>query len=311
METLGERIVNARNKKGLSQEKFAEQLGVSRQMVSRWELNTAVPRMSRMEKICELLDLTANELINGKEGDEPGKNQSNNSQEPVAYKYKYLKFKAFIKRTALILLKLLLILLTLYIAYTTFKLIVLKHVINKVSQYENLDNYYCKIRSFDETETESVKEIWYKDGIYKIMDTTRINETDVKTTLIVDLNNKCRYQIDEMNKIARKRNLIQTEEYENGRFMYTNFPVEINKNMDYLSTSFKINKVFYYKKDNKYYLEVNNGITHLDGNTYLPVFNNIKTKSKNINNNMFSEYDIKLDTVQDEDVRIPSEYNIQ
>ncbi len=305
METLGERIVNARNRKGLSQEKFAEQLGVSRQMVSRWELNMAVPRMSRMEKICELLGLTANELINGKEGDELDKNQ-NNSQEPVAYKY--LKFKAFMRRTALILLKVLLILITLYIAYTTFKLIVLKHVINKVSQYENYNNYYCKIKSFDESETESVREIWYKDGMYKTIETVKINDTDVKTTLIVDVNNKCRYQVDETNKIAKKRNLTQLDIYENGRLLYDSFPIEIINDFDYISTAFKINKVFYYKKDNKYYLEINDSKVYLNTETYLPNFMNTELKNKK---ETFNEYDIKLDVVQDEDIKIPNDYIIQ
>ncbi len=308
MESFGERLVNARNKKGLSQEKFAEELGVSRQMVSRWELNTAVPRMSRMEKICELLDLTANELINGKESDEVANKTQDDSQQTVAYKY--LKFKALLKRTAVILLKVILILLILYVAYTTFKFIVLKNVISKVSKYENLDNYYCKIISHDENETDSTKEIWYKDGTYKIIDTTKLNEIDVKTTLIVDLNEKCRYQINEGEKTAVKRNLLQSEQYENGRLMYDSFPYESKKDFDYISTAFKINKVFYYKKDNKYYLEINSKTIHLDENTYLPIMSTVKPKNKKLNGNVGTEYDIKLDIVKDEDIQIPNEYTI-
>ena len=38
-----EKIINLRKQKGLSQEELAEQLGVSRQAVSRWELGQTLP----------------------------------------------------------------------------------------------------------------------------------------------------------------------------------------------------------------------------------------------------------------------------
>ena len=41
--TLGERIALARKKAGLSQEQLGDQLGVSRQAVSKWESGAAVP----------------------------------------------------------------------------------------------------------------------------------------------------------------------------------------------------------------------------------------------------------------------------
>ena len=37
--TLGEKIVSLRRRAGLSQERLAGELGVSRQAVSRWETN--------------------------------------------------------------------------------------------------------------------------------------------------------------------------------------------------------------------------------------------------------------------------------
>lgn len=256
----------------------------------------------------ELLDLTANELINGTDSDESLSKKSENSQETVANGYKTLKFKALIRRTALILLKVFIALLILYVTYTSFKFIVLKHVINEVIKYENLDNYYCKITSSSESDKDGTKEIWYKDGMYKIIDTTRVNETDVRTILLVDVNNKCRYQIDEYSKTAKKRILTQPEMYQDGRLLYDSFPMEIVNEFDYISTAFKINKILYYKKDNAYCLEINNSIIHLNEDTYLPKVYKIKEKDKS---NIFTEYDIQLDIVQDEDVKVPTEYNIQ
>lgn len=41
--TLGQRIQKGRKEAGLSQEELAEQLGVSRQAVSRWENDNGYP----------------------------------------------------------------------------------------------------------------------------------------------------------------------------------------------------------------------------------------------------------------------------
>ena len=41
--TLGEKIASARKEKGMTQEMLAEQLGVTRQAVARWETGKALP----------------------------------------------------------------------------------------------------------------------------------------------------------------------------------------------------------------------------------------------------------------------------
>lgn len=55
--TLGEQIRAAREAKNLSQEALSELLGVSRQAVSKWENNTAVPQGINMSILIETLDL--------------------------------------------------------------------------------------------------------------------------------------------------------------------------------------------------------------------------------------------------------------
>ena len=40
---LYEKLIHLRKQKGLSQLKLAEELGVSRQAISKWEVGTAVP----------------------------------------------------------------------------------------------------------------------------------------------------------------------------------------------------------------------------------------------------------------------------
>lgn len=55
--TLGEQIRQARENKNLSQEELAEQLGVSRQAVSKWENNSSIPQGMNRELLSKLLEL--------------------------------------------------------------------------------------------------------------------------------------------------------------------------------------------------------------------------------------------------------------
>ena len=48
--TLGERIAYYRGKLGLSQGELAEQLGVSRQAVSKWETDAGLPDLERLTR---------------------------------------------------------------------------------------------------------------------------------------------------------------------------------------------------------------------------------------------------------------------
>ena len=50
-------------KKGLSQEAVAKELGISRQAVSKWETDLAQPDLDNLKKICEILDISADELL--------------------------------------------------------------------------------------------------------------------------------------------------------------------------------------------------------------------------------------------------------
>ena len=60
---LGDHLFQARTKKGLSQENVAERLGVSRQTVSKWELNETLPDIRQAKSMATLYGLTLDELI--------------------------------------------------------------------------------------------------------------------------------------------------------------------------------------------------------------------------------------------------------
>lgn len=60
---LGEKIQQLRKAAGISQEQLAEQLDVSRQSISKWELNDAVPEISKITMLSELFSVSTDELL--------------------------------------------------------------------------------------------------------------------------------------------------------------------------------------------------------------------------------------------------------
>ena len=55
---LGEKIKERRKQAGLSQEQLAEQLGVSRQAISKWESGKAVPETDTLISISKYFDVS-------------------------------------------------------------------------------------------------------------------------------------------------------------------------------------------------------------------------------------------------------------
>lgn len=63
---LGNRLLTLRKQKGLSQEEVADRLGVSRQTISKWETDQSLPDFDKILPLCELFDITSDELLGGK-----------------------------------------------------------------------------------------------------------------------------------------------------------------------------------------------------------------------------------------------------
>ena len=62
---IGKFIAEQRKKKKLTQEQLAEKLGINNRTISRWENGINMPDISLYKKICEVLDISVEELING------------------------------------------------------------------------------------------------------------------------------------------------------------------------------------------------------------------------------------------------------
>lgn len=63
---LGERIYKLRTEKNLSQGDLAERLEVSRQSISKWENNNAIPDLEKMIALSEIFEVSLDELVKGR-----------------------------------------------------------------------------------------------------------------------------------------------------------------------------------------------------------------------------------------------------
>ena len=61
---LGENIYTLRTKLNMSQGDLADALNVSRQSVSKWENNNAIPDLDKLIKMSQLFDVTLDQLVN-------------------------------------------------------------------------------------------------------------------------------------------------------------------------------------------------------------------------------------------------------
>lgn len=61
--TLGQNLQAARKTKGLSQETLAEQIGVSRQALGKWEKDTALPGLDNLQAAAQVLGVSVDTLL--------------------------------------------------------------------------------------------------------------------------------------------------------------------------------------------------------------------------------------------------------
>ena len=72
--TFGERLIEFRKNKNISQEEFAEIMDVSRQSISKWENNKAYPEMTRLLFMSDYFGVSLDYLMRGIEKQEDAEN---------------------------------------------------------------------------------------------------------------------------------------------------------------------------------------------------------------------------------------------
>lgn len=67
---IGKFISQKRKEKNLTQEQLAEKLGVSNKTISKWETGKCMPDYSVIRNLCEELEITVAELMDGESSEE-------------------------------------------------------------------------------------------------------------------------------------------------------------------------------------------------------------------------------------------------
>lgn len=77
---IGDKIQEYRRAANLTQEEFAAKVGVTRQAVSKWELDKAYPDLDKLADICEILHVSITEFLYGREEAAPGEEQAESAE---------------------------------------------------------------------------------------------------------------------------------------------------------------------------------------------------------------------------------------
>lgn len=67
---IEDKLLKLRKEKGLSQEEVADILNVSRQTISKWETGQSTPDFDKILPLCELYEISSDELLTGKKKEE-------------------------------------------------------------------------------------------------------------------------------------------------------------------------------------------------------------------------------------------------
>lgn len=68
---FAEKLRQLRERSGMSQEKLAEQLGVSRQVITKWENGTGTPKIDNLKALADCFHVTLDELLGRTEASDP------------------------------------------------------------------------------------------------------------------------------------------------------------------------------------------------------------------------------------------------
>ncbi|WP_291647575.1 helix-turn-helix transcriptional regulator [Clostridium sp.] len=102
---FSEKLQILRKEKGLSQEKLAELLSVSRQAVSKWESGQTYPEIEKLIVLSDLFEITLDDLLKDKdtecESKDNNKIKINDESEDLEEKDELIMLGGFIAGTAL------------------------------------------------------------------------------------------------------------------------------------------------------------------------------------------------------------------
>lgn len=308
--TFGKNLMELRKKNGLSQEDLANKLNVTRQTVSKWELEQTSPSLKDLKNISDFFNISLDELTS---------NDINISTKESINQTNNIKLKT--KKKYLILLPVIvLIIFFIILINRSYRILYIKKQIDLANISQNY--YINKITMFENfTENKIIEncKLYFLNGKIKLvtMDTTN-NLLTIKKIEIFD--DKSYYCIDEINKTYyqipigeyyknNKDSILPIQKDSILNEIYKNFTLSNNINI----LNLIINKNYKTINEfNDYYTltnlenELENYITLQVStqNNRIEYINNTKLDNE-YNNLSIHTYLIKSDCVEDKDFKFP------
>lgn len=309
--TFGKNLMELRKKNGLSQEDLANKLNVTRQTVSKWELEQTSPSLKDLKNISDFFNISLDELTS---------NDINISTKESINQTNNIKLKT--KKKYLILLPIIvLIIFFIILINRSYRILYIKKQIDLANISQNY--YINKITMFENfTENKIIEnyKLYFLNGKIKLvtMDTTnnlltikKIEIFDDKSYYCIDEINKSYYQlpIDEYYK-NNKDSILPIQKDPILNEIYKKFTLSSNKDLLNLiiNTNFKtINEFNDYYTITNIQNELENYIS-LQTSTQinkLEYINNVKLDNE-YNNLTQHTYLIELNKIENKDFELPN-----
>lgn len=308
MKKYSEQIYKIRKAEGLSQEEFGNKIGVSRQMVSKWEIGESSPRTDKINKICTTFGITPAEFVSDDEEDKESKKITK-----IIFKNKKEKLvksqqqrKKIIKQISILVIS---VISLIYIVCSLCKFIYLKSLNKKMLKFKELNNYYFILTSYMGSKAVDKKEVWYLDGKYKIEETYSSYDKEINEQKHI-------YYIDTIKNIKRKysesnfeikfqgyENILNDTLYKDGNFLYNNFPqILCNNNREIIKSSLCMGIIKENKLENNIKISTNKQEIIVDKNTGIPIKQLSNDKGENKEMPTMQYLEIKYNCVSSQNV---------
>ena len=308
MKKYSEQIYKIRKAEGLSQEEFGNKIGVSRQMVSKWEMGESSPRTDKINKICTTFGITPAEFISDDEEDKESKKITkiiyNNKKEKVVKSQQ--QRQKIIKRISILIIS---VIGTIYIICSLCKFIYLKSLNKEMLKFKGLNNYYFVLTIYMGSKAVDKKEVWYLNGKYKIEETYSSYDKEIneqKTIYYIDTNNNTEkvYLKDNLSaKIKYSGSIYNGEIYKDGNLLYSYFTQILKNDIKQLikfSLKFELLKIID-TKENIIIMDKAINIT-IDKKTGIPIRQKEKYNGNNNDMPTIQFVEAEFNCVRDEDI---------
>ena len=182
MSNFGNNLNRLRKKEGYSQEELANKLNVTRQTISKWELEQTTPDLKDLKKIANIFNISLDELIS----------ETNINEKKVKNK----KTKNIL---LMIILLLIIIILLLLFINRIYKILFIKNKIDAACNANNfsIEKYVYMEKDFNQT-IEEAYNLHFLNGKSILIKLNNENLSEIES--IEMLNEKEYYYINEINK---------------------------------------------------------------------------------------------------------------